>query len=364
MATILTLSNVSKAFAGKPALSGIDLAIPADAYVSLLGASGSGKTTLLRLIAGFEEPETGTISFEGKRLDGRPAHERGIGFVFQNFALFPHLNVRDNVAFGLVHRSVDPVSDEAERNRRVAEAIEMVGLKGLEKRSVTQISGGQRQRVALARTLVTRPKLVLLDEPLGALDAHLRARMRDELREIRRELKVTFLHVTGSETEALAMGDRLIVLDAGSIGQFAAPAEIYAEPASAGVARYLNAFNLLPGRLEAGVFRTEAGLLKTDPSTHRTGHEAPVYAVRHDRISVRDGSASRAADETGLPARFLASEYGGASVLSFFALDDGRIVEVEEHLSRGEPARLEPDARYALAWKRSDALVFAGGTRA
>ncbi|KQT82805.1 ABC transporter ATP-binding protein [Aurantimonas sp. Leaf443] len=359
MATILTLSNVSKSFGGKPALAGIDLAIPADAYVSLLGASGSGKTTLLRLIAGFEETETGTIAFEGRRLDGRPAHERGIGFVFQNFALFPHLNVRDNVAFGLAHRTVDPVRDERQRAARVAEAIEMVGLKGLEQRSVTQISGGQRQRVALARTLVTRPKLVLLDEPLGALDAHLRARMRDELRQIRRDLGVTFLHVTGSETEALAMGDRLVVLDKGTVGQFAAPDAVYAEPASPGVARYLNAFNLLPGTLEAGAFRTTAGLLSMDAATLRRGHDAPVYAVRHDAIDVRRPEADAMADEASLPARFLASEYGGASVLSFFALDDGRIVEVEEHLSRGEPRSLQADARYTLAWKRADALVFA-----
>ncbi|WP_062211646.1 ABC transporter ATP-binding protein [Aureimonas sp. AU12] len=359
MATILSLSNVSKSFGGRPAIDGIDLSIPADAYVSLLGASGSGKTTLLRLIAGFDEPETGTITFEGTRLDGRPAHERGIGFVFQNFALFPHLNVRDNVAFGLTHRTVNPVRDEAKRASMVAEAIEMVGLKGLEQRSVTQISGGQRQRVALARTLVTRPKLVLLDEPLGALDAHLRARMRDELRQIRRDLGVTFLHVTGSETEALAMGDRLVVLDAGRVGQFAAPAEVYAEPASPGVARYLNAFNLLPGRLDGVGFRTEAGLLAMDPASLRNGHEAPVYAIRHDCIAVRAPTTEMADDEAGLGARFLASEYGGASVLSFFALDDGRIVEVEEHLSRGEPQRLEADARYALSWKRRDALVFA-----
>ncbi|MBB3999236.1 ABC transporter ATP-binding protein [Aureimonas pseudogalii] len=359
MATILSLSNVSKSFAGRPAIEGVDLSIPADAYVSLLGASGSGKTTLLRLIAGFDEPETGTITFEGTRLDGRPAHERGIGFVFQNFALFPHLNVRDNVAFGLTHRTVNPVRDEAKRAAMVAEAIEMVGLKGLEQRSVTQISGGQRQRVALARTLVTRPKLVLLDEPLGALDAHLRARMRDELRQIRRDLGVTFLHVTGSETEALAMGDRLVVLDAGRVGQFAAPADVYAEPASPGVARYLNAFNLLPGRLDGTAFRTEAGLLAMDTASLRSGHEAPVYAIRHDCIAVRAPATEMADDEAGLSARFLASEYSGASVLSFFALDDGRIVEVEEHLSRGEPQRLEADARYALSWKRRDALVFA-----
>jgi len=357
MTAVLTLSNVSKTYAGVAAVSGIDLAVPADSYVSLLGASGSGKTTLLRLIAGFEEPETGSISFDGQRLDGTPAHERGIGFVFQNFALFPHLNVRDNITYGLVNRQHAPLTDKAEIARRVDEAIALVGLGGLDRRSVTQISGGQRQRVALARTLVTQPKLVLLDEPLGALDAHLRARMRDELRQIRKALGVTFLHVTGSETEALAMGDRLVVLDEGRIGQVAAPGELYAEPASPGVARYLNAFNLLKGTRSGDDFVSEVGRLGVAPETLRGGEG--FYAIRHDRIDVRPSDAVVAADEVHLPARFITSEYGGASILSFFALDNGQIVEVEEHLSLGAPRSLVPDGRYGLAWKRSAALVYA-----
>lgn len=359
MSAVLTLSNVSKSYAGKPAVRDIDLAIPGDSYVSVLGASGSGKTTLLRLIAGFEEPETGEISFNGRRIDGTPAHERGIGFVFQNFALFPHLNVRDNVAFGLANRTVAPVTDRSEIDRRVAATIALVGLVGLERRSVTQISGGQRQRVALARTLVTEPKLVLLDEPLGALDAHLRARMRDELRQIRKSLGVTFLHVTGSESEALAMGDRLIVLDDGAIGQFDAPDRIYAAPASPGVARYLNAYNLLDGARQNGRFVSEVGIFPLVGDGIAGSGASGVYAVRHDRIAVRDGASPVAAGEIVVPARFIASEYGGASVLSFFALDNGQIVEVQEHLSLGAPKTLERDARYGLAWKASDALVYA-----
>ncbi|MBC8129343.1 MAG: ABC transporter ATP-binding protein [Rhizobiaceae bacterium] len=359
MSAVLTLSNISKSYGGKPAVRAIDIAIPADSYVSVLGASGSGKTTLLRLIAGFEEPETGQIAFDGRRIDGTPAHERGIGFVFQTFALFPHLNVRDNVAFGLANRTIAPVTDKAEIDRRVAETIAMVGLTGLERRSVTQISGGQRQRVALARTLVTEPKLVLLDEPLGALDAHLRARMRDELRQIRKSLGVTFLHVTGSESEALAMGDRLIVLDDGTIGQFDAPKTIYAAPASPGVARYLNAYNLLKGERRDDRFVSEVGTFPVTRQSIKSSTAGGVYALRHDRIAVRDAAAPGSAEEIMVPAKFIASEYGGASVLSFFALDNGQIVEVEEHLSLGAPKTFERDARYGLAWKPGDALVYA-----
>lgn len=357
MTAVLTLSHVSKSYDGIPAIRDIDLSVPANSYVSLLGASGSGKTTLLRLIAGFEEPETGSISFDGRRLDGTPAHERGIGFVFQNFALFPHLNVRDNIAYGLVNRQHAPLTDKAEIARRVDEAIALVGLGGLDRRSVTQISGGQRQRVALARTLVTQPKLVLLDEPLGALDAHLRAHMRDELRQIRKALGVTFLHVTGSETEALVMGDSLVVLDAGRIGQIAAPGHVYAEPASPGVARYLNAFNLLKGTRSGGEFVSEVGSFAVAPETLRGGEG--IYAIRHDRIDVRACDSLVAEDEVLLPARFITSEYGGASILSFFALDNGQIIEVEEHLSLGAPRSLIPDGRYGLSWKRHAAIVYA-----
>ena len=209
---VLQIAGLTKRYGGVVALSDVHLDIPRDCYVSLLGPSGSGKTVLLRIIAGFEEPDAGQIEFAGRQIVGAPVYDRGIGFVFQNFALFPHLSVYENIAFGLKNRD-KPVLAKAELRDRVQAMVDLVGLAGLEARGVHQISGGQRQRVALARTLVTEPRLVLLDEPLGALDANLRTRIRGELRAIRERLGVTFLHVTGSESEALAIGDRVIVLD-------------------------------------------------------------------------------------------------------------------------------------------------------
>ncbi len=353
MSAILELSGVTKSYGSVAALQAVDLAIPDNCYVSLLGASGSGKTTLLRVIAGFEEPDRGRVLLSGKRLDGTPAHKRGIGFVFQNFALFPHLSVRKNVAYGLENADGRTLSP-ADVDRRVSDMIALVGLSGLEERGVGQISGGQRQRVALARTLVTEPRLVLLDEPLGALDANLRLRMRDELRSIRERLGVTFLHVTGSETEALAMGDVVIVLDSGRIGQVGDADTIYNRPATRAVARFLNCYNLFDGRTENGAFVSAAGQFPL-----AAAEQASAYGVRYDRIAVRDADQAAGADEVRLGATFLTSEYTGASVLSFFALPDGRVIEVEDHLSHRAPPAYQPQQTYGLVWKRDAALLFA-----
>jgi ABC-type Fe3+/spermidine/putrescine transport system ATPase subunit len=357
MADGLLLDGLTRRYGSNIALDGITLAIPDDEYISLLGPSGSGKTVLLRVVAGFEHPDAGSIWFGGRRLDGVAAHLRGIGFVFQNFALFPHLTVRQNIGFGLVNRAVDPVTDAKRVRSRVSEIIGLVGLQGLEDRGVHQISGGQRQRVALARTLVTDPKLVLLDEPLGALDANLRGRMRGELKRIRAQLGVTFLHVTGSETEALAMGDRVIVLDRGRIGQFDVPATVYNQPASANVARFLNCYNIFPGRLEAGRFLAEGAAFTLGP--HRPQSGQPAYCIRHDLIGIRAHDAAPGPGEAGLRARFVTSEYSGAAVTYFFELPDGRAAEVEAHLSHRKPEDLTPKQPYTLVWGADQAVVFA-----
>ena len=358
MSTVLQLKNITKTYGDMRALSGIDLALPGDAYISLLGPSGSGKTTLLRVIAGFEHPDGGAILFDGKRIDTVAPHQRGIGFVFQNFALFPHLSVAQNIAFGLENRDVDPVTDRRVVDIRVRDIISLVGLSGLEGRAVTQISGGQRQRVALARTLVTEPRMVLLDEPLGALDANLRARMRAELRAIRERCGVTFLHVTGSEAEALAMGDTVLVLESGRIAQSADSDTVYNRPASPAVARFLNCYNLFQGRIEGGAFVGGVGRFGLG-SAAPTRAASPAYAIRYDRVSVRPREAAIAEDEIRIEANFVASEYSGAAVNSFFALDDGRVFEVESHLSHAAPETYAEQGRYALVWKREDALVYA-----
>jgi len=352
---VLQITGLTKRYGGAVALDDVSLDVPRDCYVSLLGPSGSGKTVLLRVIAGFEEPDAGTIEFAGRPIVGAPVYSRGIGFVFQNFALFPHLTVYENVAFGLKNGAGAPLG-KSEIRDRVRAMIELVGLAGLETRGVHQISGGQRQRVALARTLVTEPPLVLLDEPLGALDANLRTRIRAELRVIRERLGVTFLHVTGSESEALAIGDRVIVLDRGRVVQFDDPDTLFERPASARVARFLNCYNLFGGAVEGSSFQSDAGDF---PLPRGSYPPRGFYGVRYDRIVVAPPSAESGSDHVGLTAAFVASEFTGPTLLSFFKLASGQIVEVETRLGDRVPPQYELGEAYALSWRRDGARVFA-----
>lgn len=349
---IFRLEGVTRRYGNLTALDGIDFVAEDNSYIALLGPSGSGKTSLLRVIAGFETPDEGRIWFQGRDITDVPAHERGIGFVFQNFALFPHLTVFENIAFGL-RNGATKVSD-AEITDRVRASIDMVGLSGLEDRNPDQISGGQKQRVALARTLVMQPKLVLLDEPLGALDANLRERMQMELRAIRERLDVTFLHVTGSETEALAMGDRVAVLDAGRIVQYGTPDAIYDSPSISDVALFLNRFNLFEGILKNGIFEGAFGAV---PVVSARTNETDVYAIRYDRTQIFDTDSS---DLPGpaLPVRYLASEYLGSSIIFLFETADHKTVEVDHHLSLGEPRDLIVGKNYILSWDPAQAIVF------
>lgn len=348
---VFRLEGVTKRYGDLVALDNATLEAGANEYISFLGPSGSGKTTLLRVIAGFEAPEAGRVWFQGRDITNVPAHERGIGFVFQNFALFPHLSVIRNVGFGLTHGKSGLSTAEIER--RSLEMIELVGLSGMEGRGVDQISGGQRQRVALARTLAMHPRLVLLDEPLGALDANLRARMRNELRAIRERLGVTFLHVTGSENEALAMGDRVVVLHRGRIIQGGRAEEIYDQPASPEVAHFLNRFNMFDGSLSNGAF---TGAFGSVPVGQVTASDRTAYAVRYDRMrAVPPGSA---VEGPALKATFIASEYLGSSVMNFFEAEDGHVVEMEHHLSLGAPQTFEPRQECLLTWNSEQAIVF------
>ena len=354
----LELCDVVKSFSGRPVLDRLSLAVAGGEYVTVLGPSGSGKSTMLRAIAGFEPLDAGDVRIGGISALGQPPHSRGVGFVFQSFALFPHLSVADNVAFGLRHRHKGAVTNPAERARRVAEALELVGLQGLEARLPAQISGGQKQRVAFARTLIAEPRVVLLDEPLGALDARLRERMMAELRRIHRHLGATFLHVTGNEQEALAMGSRVAVLAGGRIGQVAAPEALMEAPATRDVARLLNCYNLLPGRVERGAFAVRGLRLALADGAAEEGPAS--YGIRCDRIGVAAPDAPPGPGQVRLPGRFLASEYSGARTTGLFDVDADRPFEVEYYLGHRRPPAFERGRDYALHWPAASALVFAG----
>jgi ABC-type Fe3+/spermidine/putrescine transport system ATPase subunit len=239
---MLSIRRVTKAFESMPVLRGINLEIERGEILCVLGPSGCGKTTLLRVIAGLEQADAGEILLEGISIVNVPAHERAFGLMFQDFALFPHLNVAENVVFGLRMRGLS----RYEQQKRLQEVLRLVGLTGFERRDVTQLSGGERQRVALARSLAPNPRLLLLDEPLGSLDAALRDRLVIELRAIIRDIGLTSIYVTHDQQEAFAIADRVAIMNAGTIEQVDTPEGVYLHPQSTFVARFLGLNNILP----------------------------------------------------------------------------------------------------------------------
>ena len=244
MKKIIELKNITKSFDGEqPVLKNIDLDIYDNEFLTLLGPSGCGKTTLLRLIGGFESPDEGDVIFLGERINDVPPYKRHVNTVFQKYALFPHLNVFENVAFPLREKKVP----KEEIEERVHEMLSLVALKGFEKRSVTRLSGGQQQRVALARALVAHPRVLLLDEPLGALDLKLRKDMQVELKKIQKQTGITFIFVTHDQEEALSMSDTVVVMSEGKIHQIGTPVDIYNEPVNAFVADFIGESNILDG---------------------------------------------------------------------------------------------------------------------
>ena len=243
MQNLISLRDINVAFDGEVILNNVNLDIKDKEFVTLLGPSGCGKTTTLRIIGGFLTPDSGTVTFEGKEINNLPAYKRNVNTVFQRYALFPHLNVYDNVAFGLRIKK----TPEKEIQKLVKEMLELVNLKGYEKRSINSLSGGQQQRVAIARALVNRPKVLLLDEPLGALDLKLRKEMQTELKAIQQRLEITFIYVTHDQEEALTMSDTVVVMNKGDIQQIGSPVDIYNEPINAFVADFIGESNILDG---------------------------------------------------------------------------------------------------------------------
>jgi spermidine/putrescine transport system ATP-binding protein len=346
---ILSLRSVTKRFGDFTAVDNLDLSVAAGAFLTLLGASGSGKTTTLRMIAGFEHPTAGDILMDGAPIAGLPPFKRDLNTVFQQYALFPHMSVRENVGYGLRMRGVP----SAEITRRVTEALEMVRLTELGTRAPRQLSGGQQQRVALARALVNRPRVLLLDEPLGALDLKLRKEMQLELKHLNRRLGITFIYVTHDQEEALTMSDRIALMRNGRIEQLSTPREMYEQPASRYVADFIGETNLLRGVVtRAGAGRVElrlsAGSLEAVAGRDWKAGDEAWLAVRPEHVKpvTTPGVANRIAVTvsdvvfTGVVTRvYTTLDDGGTLVLHWppeeRAPEAGRRLEVTWPVERG-----------------------------
>ena len=327
------LEGVHKRYGEVEAVAGIDLDVRDGEFFAMLGPSGSGKTTTLRIIAGFELPTAGRILLHGEDVSAKAPFERDVNTVFQDYALFPHMNVGENVAYGLVIRKVPA----EERRQRVADALRMVRLEGFDKRRPSQLSGGQRQRVALARALVNRPRVLLLDEPLGALDLKLREDMQIELKEIQHAVGITFVYVTHDQQEALTMSDRIAVFNLGRIEQVGSPAEVYERPLTAFVAGFVGISNLLRGAVAERVLGS-----------------AGTFTVRPEKIRLADPTAAVEADEIAVDGRIREVVYLGADTRYHVALDAGsELVVTQQNLVTSSMEALAAEGRpVRLIWKR------------
>lgn len=271
---IIDLKNISVSFDGQPILKDLNLYIRDGEFITLLGPSGCGKTTTLRIIAGFLEPDNGEVIFEGKVINGVPAYKRQVNTIFQRYALFPHLNVYENIAFGLKQQK----KSKQEIRSTVEEMLALVNLKGFEKRNINSLSGGQQQRVAIARALAVKPRVLLLDEPLGALDLKLRKDMQVELKNIQKRLGITFIYVTHDQEEALSMSDTIVVMNAGEIQQIGTPTDIYNEPKNAFVADFIGESNIVDGIMHSD-FSVEFQGIKFQCVDKGFGKDEPVDVV-------------------------------------------------------------------------------------
>jgi putrescine transport system ATP-binding protein len=357
---ILRIENVVKTFGSFRAVDGVSLDIRAGEFFALLGPSGCGKTTLLRMLAGFETPDEGRILLSGEDIAPVLPHERPVNMMFQNYALFPHLNVRDNIAFGL-RRAGMP---RAEIATRVAEMVALVRLEGLEKRKPDQLSGGQKQRVALARSLARRPQVLLLDEPMAALDKKLRESTQFELMELQRRLGMTFIIVTHDQEEAMTVASRIGVMNAGRLEQVAAPRRLYEEPASRWVAEFVGDINLFEGEVTARelhrlrVSTASAGELAAAQPVAPTSESKVAVAIRPEKIRL---ALRRPAGDAGaincVEGIISDASYLGGKTVYKITLDGGAVI----HAAQANTARLDADGyglnQRVVAWFTPDDCV-------
>jgi putative spermidine/putrescine transport system ATP-binding protein len=320
--TAVAFERVSRVFGEVRAVDGVSFEIADGAFFAMLGPSGSGKTTCLRLIAGFEEPDGGEIALHGRPMRGVPPYDRPVNTVFQDYALFPHMNVLDNVAYGLMVRGMG----KAERHRKAEAMLEVVALGGLGARRPAQLSGGQRQRVALARALVLEPEVLLLDEPLGALDLKLRQQMQGELKALQRKVGITFVFVTHDQDEALGMADRVAVFNHGRVEQIGTPEEVYERPATRFVAGFVGSSNIVDA---AAAWR----LLGRDQA----------FSLRPERITIDEPA------EVTVEGTVVETQYHGASTRLDVAVDGGPVLAVDR-ANDGQGRRWERGARVRLGW--------------
>ncbi len=339
------LEHVTKRFDDVVAVDDLSLEIERGSFFALLGPSGCGKTTTLRMIGGFEEPTEGTIYLGDEPVTGRPPYKRDVNTVFQSYALFPHLSIFENVAFGLRRRGVG----KRDVRGRVESILGLVGLEGLGKRKPRQLSGGQQQRVALARALVNKPRLLLLDEPLGALDLKLRKQMQLELKAIQNDVAITFIHVTHDQEEAMTMADRIAIMNAGRIEQLGTPTDLYERPQTAFVASFLGISNLLPGTVSGpGAVRLDDGTDVRVPEAALNGRTGKVaVGVRPEKIRLGH------AEENKLTGRLLETAYVG--VATQYVLET-RAGNISVYVQNSEPGAAE-QAPSEISWSPDSTFV-------
>jgi spermidine/putrescine transport system ATP-binding protein len=350
LAADVTIERVTKRFDDVVAVDELSLEIESGSFFALLGPSGCGKTTTLRMIGGFEEPTEGSIYLGEREVSGLPSYKRDVNTVFQSYALFPHLTIFENVAFGLRRKGVG----RGETTERVGQALELVDLAGYDKRKPTQLSGGQQQRVALARALVNRPRVLLLDEPLGALDLKLRKQMQLELKRIQHEVGITFVHVTHDQEEAMTMANTIAVMEGGHIEQLGSPTELYETPRTAFVAGFLGVSNLIAGEIKDGAVVTPSGTqLQVANLDGATGSVA--VGVRPEKIHLGGDEANR------IPGRILESAYIGVATQYVVETDVGRLMVFAQN-TQGSSEPIGPGSAVTLTFSPESTFVLEEAT--